>query len=103
MNLTMLPPVALCYLCITELHLQRKRKKEGRPCSGRPCLSAAVRTSQPDCEGVLGHVFLGLVMDDRGLVEDLEDLRERRLLVGLFHRAELARQARRSGFEDLPL
>src|SRR5689334_9048072 len=42
-------------------------------------------------------------MDDGGLVQDLEDLGQSRLLVGLLHRAELPRQARRGGFENLPL
>ena len=42
----------------------------------------------------LGGQFLGLVMDDRGLVQDLEDLGECRFLVGLLHCAEFTSQAR---------
>ena len=42
-------------------------------------------------------------MDQRGLVQNLEDLGQRGLLVGLLHCRQLARQARRGGFEDLPL
>ena len=42
-------------------------------------------------------------MDRPGLVEDLEDLRQRGLFVSAFHRAELTRETRRGGFEDLPL
>jgi hypothetical protein len=43
------------------------------------------------------------VVNHRRVVEDLEDLGQRRLLVGLLHRPELTRQARGSGLENLPL
>src|SRR5689334_4502489 len=42
-------------------------------------------------------------MNDRSLVQDIEDLDQGLLLVGLLHGAELARKARRSRLEDLPL
>src|SRR5678815_5524894 len=70
------------------------RAKKGRPIRGALVFRSALR-------GLCG--FLGLVMDDRGLVEDLEDLDQRRLLVGLLHSSELPREARRSGLENLPL
>ena len=74
----------------------RKRKKKGRPARGALLV-------QSGRAGRLMPASLALLWIDRGLVEDLEDLGQRRLLVGLLHRAELARQARRGGFENLPL
>src|SRR5438067_6915159 len=68
--------------------------KKGRPARA-PFDGYAKRRSLCD--------FFRLLMKDHRIVEDLEDLDERRLLIGLLHRPELARQARRGCFEDLPL
>src|SRR5205085_12143927 len=89
---------------MTELHLQRKRKKRRAPWTERPSPTEPQNGDPPD--GLPPAVlcgFLRLVMNQRGLVEDLEDLGQRRLLVSLLHRSELARQARRSSLENLPL
>src|SRR4029079_9029847 len=91
MDLRMVPPVLLCYICNTGVQrLEQAKKKDAR---GRPLESR---------ETVSLRGLFGLVMDARSLVEDVEDLRERRLFVGLLHRAELAREARRGRFENLP-
>src|SRR5215212_9665196 len=79
-------------------------KKEGRPDGSALPLSTDRQISPPDGlpPAVLSR-FFRLVMDQRGLVEDFENLGQRRFLVGLLHRSELACQARRGGFENLPL
>src|SRR5438045_7845202 len=94
MDLRMVPPVTLCYHGNTQALEQSQAQKERAPGHGRP---REPLSAEELCD------FLGLVMDQRGLVEDLQDLGERRLLVGLLHRAELARQARGGGLENLPL
>ena len=45
-------------------------------------------------EARLGGQFLGLVMNDRSLVQNLEYLGQGRLFIGLLHCAEFASQAR---------
>ena len=75
----------------------RKRKKAAR----RRTASLFNRAAS-DPAGWL-RLEAHLVVQDRGLVQDLEQFLERGLLVDLLHRAELAGQAGGGGLENLPL
>src|SRR5438445_7742563 len=94
-DLRMIPPVMLCYLSNTPPSLLPQAQKE----KGAP-LGAPFHKPRRLRRSLCG--FLGLLMDHRGLVQNLENLGQRRLLVGLLHRAELTRQARRRRLENLP-